>query len=334
MAAISSSDIIIYPSFNDVNTSSGGGRINKALAKATNTPGNFMPDPTPAMIAAGFQQLYKRFISFQNSEDRPSNSTRVYLKSVTPAGDRMYFFAGTQRDVQSGLSGSEDRFGTGVLTSGVSASATEIDVTVEDPSVIIFRDTELIVIDDGSNQQFVAIDGTPTIDGSVVTITLAEALLYNFAINTPVASVYEAGDIAPSVDNKSITTAGSGTLDLDDVVPHSIGSCEAEITITFTSSTAFTCSALIGSADDPIDLGTGNISSSFAPNHPDLGEAMFTIPSAAWGGTWASSDTAEFDLHPAAVPIWGDRNADADVASSDTNTVSLMVTGYSGAAPA
>ena len=37
MAAISS-DIIIYPSFNDVNTSSGGGRINKALAKATNTP--------------------------------------------------------------------------------------------------------------------------------------------------------------------------------------------------------------------------------------------------------------------------------------------------------
>ena len=95
MAAISSSDIIIYPSFNDVNTSSGGGRINKALAKGTAMGGNFMLDPTPAMIAAGFQQLYKRFISFQNSEDRPSNSTRVYLKSVTPAGDRMYFFAGT-----------------------------------------------------------------------------------------------------------------------------------------------------------------------------------------------------------------------------------------------
>lgn len=333
MAAVSSSDIIIYPSYNDVDSSSGGGRINKALAKATATSGNWMPDPSAAQIAAGFQQLIKRFVSVQNSEDRSSTSTRVYLKGVTAANDRIYFFAGTQRDIQSGLSGSEDRFGAGVLTNSQTASDTEIDVTVEDPSVIIFRDTELIVIDDGSNQQFVAIDGTPTIDGSVVTITLADALLYNFSSGVAVASVYEAGTVSASVDNKSLTTA-AGTLDLGQVTAHNIGSCEADVTITFTSSTAFTCAANIGSSGDPVDLGSGNTSSSFAPNHPDLGEAIFTIPSAAWGGTWATSDTAEFQVHPAAIAIWGDRNAAAAVSSSDSNTVTVVTTGYSGAAPA
>ena len=62
-------------------------------------------------------------------------------------------------------------------------------------------------------------------------------------------------------------------------------------------------------------VGSGNIASNFAPTNPDFGAPYFTLPSAIWGGAWASGETFTFQTHPAALPLWLKRVVPAGAAS-------------------
>lgn len=69
--------------------------------------------------------------------------------------------------------------------------------------------------------------------------------------------------------------------------------------IQFTSPTAFTCYL-----EDVGGIGSGVISSSFAPTNPLTGLPYFTIAAAGWGSGWASGNVLRFNIQGASYPVW------------------------------
>jgi len=55
----------------------------------------------------------------------------------------------------------------------------------------------------------------------------------------------------------------------------------------------------------------------------------FTIPAAAWGGTWANGETVTFITHPASIPIWEKRVIPAGANSLAGNKRIIVVRGES-----
>jgi hypothetical protein len=99
------------------------------------------------------------------------------------------------------------------------------------------------------------------------------------------------------------------------VVPENQGAVHEQITLTYSSATAFAASGdtITGS------LGTGNRTAGITLVDPRNGKAMGTIPAAAFGGTYASGDTVTFWLRPAAWPLWARLEMDAGAAPFSQN---------------
>jgi hypothetical protein len=184
-----------------------------------------------------------------------------------------------------------------------------------------FRDGETLRISDmddeddaTGHEEFIVISGTPTILGDVVTITLATPLANDYSdTDTYVAACIDIGDMVASAD-AAVVTSASGTFDDGEVTAHNIGCIEEEVTFTFTSATAFNAAGAVSGS-----LGSGNVSTPFAPTNSDFASAFFTIAAAAWGGTFATSDTVVIDFHPASTGIWEKRVTPAGTASFATS---------------
>ncbi|QWR76065.1 hypothetical protein [Candidatus Magnetomonas plexicatena] len=133
---------------------------------------------------------------------------------------------------------------------------------------------------------------------NVLTIKTVEQAANNYATsNTYCAVALSLGDIKTSADNKSIS--GSGTFDLTKLTLDNQGTIEDTWTFTFTSATAFTCSGTYAGS-----VGTGSINSTFTPNNANAGYKYFSVPTNAWGGTWATNNTLQFKTHPAKAALW------------------------------
>ena len=316
--------------FND--TSSNGGRMS-AVELSSGVVGNVFPDATEAERTAGSQKFRKLF--FKNSETTGLTlfNSRLFLELFTPAEDRVYFFQGTQTDIQSDLTGSENRYGSGQLNADVSAGATSIDVAVEDGATTIFRNGEKIRISDcadidatGCTTEIATINGTPTVLADVVTIPLASGLNNSFvAANTRVASILEFGDLEPTTTAFTVTS-GAGTYD-DTTYPvqgDNQGTIEQNWTLTFTSATNFDITG-----DTVGNQGTGNISSNTAPTNSDFGTPYWTLLSAGFGGTFTSGDTITFTTSPASIPTWVERVIPAGAASFSGNEAIIVFDGES-----
>lgn len=89
-------------------------------------------------------------------------------------------------------------------------------------------------------------------------------------------------------------------------------------TITFTSATAFTCSGA-----NEGSVGTGSVSSDFAPTNPNTGQPYFKIDKDGWGGTWANGETITFTTNPAGIPIWWREIVPAATAQEPNNIAVL-----------
>jgi len=136
---------------------------------------------------------------------------------------------------------------------------------------------------------------------NVCTVQLAEAVANAYAT----ANTYGSGCLYTALVQASydslVLTSSAGTYDSTNYPPvlHTDGAEEDDITLTFSSSSAFTASGLYAG-----DLGAGTTGSDFSPTNSDTGQPLVTIPSAAWGGTLASGDTLTLTTHPAAHPYW------------------------------
>ena len=108
------------------------------------------------------------------------------------------------------------------------------------------------------------------------------------------------GDLVATIDTLSKSSSG-GTYDTagHPIVGDNKGTIEDTITVTFNGSGTFSAAGLIAGA-----LGSGSVSSSFAPVNSDSSTPYFTIPVGFFTGSWINGDTLTVHTHPAALPVW------------------------------
>jgi len=324
---IQSSEIIWKKPQVDSDAAANGGRIT-AVVSPDATANNELPDVPQSELTSGVTRYRKRFIKIANDADLVAQGMKIYLRLHTPADDAALFFPGTQRDTQNDLTGTERLYGAGQLGADLTAGATSITVNTEGVAFDYFRNADTIVISDkgsvfaAGNRELAVISGAPSYSGDQATITLAAPLVNAYlAADTIVSSVYDAGDVQALADSYAVASA-SGTYDdiTYPVVVDHIGTTEQTWTVTFTGATTFD---VVGDAVGAV--GSGAISGDFSPTNADEEKPYFTLPSAGWGGTWASGDTLTFQTHPCAVPVWYKHVVPAGCAAFSGNMPYLAV---------
>ena len=326
------SEIKTYRSTVVNDTSANGGPISMTQ-EASGLSASLWPNVSKSQRAAGVTQYRKLFWKIEDSENLEASGVNIGLWQPTTSADRMYLFSGTEDDTQADIT-TPDLFGAGKLYEAALAGATSIKVTLDDIAVSVFRDEMLIRISDKTlvnnawsttgNEEFVTIDGTPTVSGSVLTIPLGSALVNGYGdTSTFVTGLIEIPSIKADVGTATVTSV-AGTFDKTKVVPQNVGGLTHTLTFTFTSATAFTCTSdLYG------DIGTGNRASTFAPTNNVLGSAHVSIPSTCWGGTFVLGNTVELELKAAAFGLWMKRVIPAGAASLGSVTRTVMFFGES-----
>lgn len=320
---VSTNEVKLYRSQTVNDTSSNGGRLSSVEISDGEVNGVW-PDIPQSERAAGSTKYRKLFVKFASATDDKAYNVKVGLLQPTAADDRVQLFTATQDAVQSSITGAESLFGAGKLNSTVLSGVTSVDVLVEHGGTVIFRDGQLIrisdkaTIDGSGNEEFVTISGTPSVVGNVVTITFTPALTQGYSqTNTYLSGLLEVGDVIGAISNK-VVTSSAGTFDETKPVVHSIGGIRQQWTATFSSATNFSV------AGDTVGaVGSGNISTSFAPTNASFGTPYLTIPSNTWGGTFSANDTVTFYTTPAAVPIWCRRVCPAGASSLSANWVKI-----------
>lgn len=326
------SEIKTYRSYTVNDTSSNGGPIS-LTEEATGLSSSLWPNVSKSQRTSGITQYRKLFWKIEDSENLEATGVNIGLWQPTTSADQMYLFAGTATDTQADIA-TPALFGAGKLYATATAGATSIQVTLDDIAVSVFRDGMLIrisdkIIESGAwsvtgNEEFVHVDGTPSVSGSVLTIPIDTALVNTYGTsNTYVTGLIEVSSIKADVGDQVVTST-AGTFNKTLVVPQNVGGMTHTLTFTFTSATAFTCvSDLYGS------LGTGNRSSTFAPTNNVLGSAHVSIPSTCWGGTFVIGDTVELELVAAAYGLWIKRVIPSGASSIGSVTRAIMFFGES-----
>lgn len=321
--AISSSELVYYASATVNDTSSNGGRIsaNEVVSGGSNT---WWPNVPEADLTTGKTQWRKGFVRIDNAANETAAVLRVGLWRPTTGEDEIYLALGTQTNIQSSF-GSPDLYGCGKLDSSVLTGANSLDVLVEDGAVIIFRDGDKIRISNetslgtGGTAEVHIINGTPSVVGDVVTLSLTGTLANDYSsTNTYISSLIETTNLAGSTTGKSVTST-SGTFTEANMTVGNLGSIYQVLTFTFTSATSFTVTS-----DAGIVLAGGTTTTTYAPTNISKGASYFSIPSTCWGGTWATNDTLQITTIPPALPILEKRVVPVGAASFGAQSRGLM----------
>lgn len=326
------SEIKTYRSWVVNDTSANGGPIS-LTQEASGLSASLWPNVSKAQRTAGVTQYRKLFWKIEDSENLEATGVLIGLWQPTTSADQMYLFEGTATDTQTDIT-TPELYGAGKLYEAVLSGAEEIKVTLDDITADVFRDGMQIRISDKTitsgawsvtgNEEFVTIDGTPSVSGSVLTIPLGSALVNGYGnTNTFVTGLIEVPSIKADVGNASVTSS-AGTFDKTKVVPQSVGGMTHELTFTFTSATAFSCvSDLFGS------LGNGNRASTFSPSNNTMGAIHVSVPSTCWGGTFVQGDVVKLELVAAAYGLWMQRVIPAGSSAIGSVTRTLMFFGES-----
>lgn len=314
-----------------------GGRMS-ANHSASGVKGNIWPDVSQAERASGSLKYRKLYIKVANPDNLVLQEARVFVETFTPADDEVTLIPGDFGDTQADLTGSERQYGAGQLDADASAAATSITVLTEGGAASgIFQNGDLVRVSDKSSvddtegtEEYLrlAASGAVSWDGDVATLTFdagVELGASYLAAQTRVASVIEAGDVQAQVDDLGVTSA-SGTYDDAEHPPEvdHIGGISQVWTVTFTGATTFDVTG-----DTVGSVGSGGTGADFSPNNPDFDRPYFTLPAAAWGGTWTNGDSLVFTTHPAAVPVWYKRRVPEGASSFAANQVIVAIAGES-----
>ena len=328
---ILASELKAYPSQTVTDTTANGGRIG-FTALTSGGLQNVFPHVFRAERLAGSTKRRKVFLRNTNDADETLYAPLVRLHAPAIGDDWVYFHVGTQRDTAADITGSERKFGVGTLKTTVTSGGSTLVATVEHSSLTgIYQAGDTIRITDkatpssatGNEEELVI--NTVSVSGTDVTITTTHTLAYGYTGGSAsIASVYKpSSDLACTVTNW-VETSGSGTFDetTSPVIGDNIGCAEQTWTLTFTDATSYT---VVG--DTVGSVGSGTISTDFAPANTLVSKPYFTLPAAGWGGTWASGNTIVFQTHPPAIPIWETRVVPADAGSLAGDGINLVLEG-------
>jgi hypothetical protein len=303
-------DLKLYKSLVITDTSINGDRVGYSEV-ADNVLNNLFPNVSAEERAAGGSRLRKAFFRNVNASLETLSNARVMIQHPSSAADFFVLIAGGQRDTQGDLAGTEKQHAAGVLNAQANAGGTQVVVDFDDASEVDLADTDILWIaavtwDSGNGKwtvtasEFNTVSGTPSWVGNQATIDLGSQLQNTYAAGSVCAMVIDLSDIKASAESWTETSA-AGTYDeaSNPLEFDAMGTVDDDFTLEFSDATNFTVTGLKEG-----NIGSGDISTDFAPTNPNTSTPYFTLRAAGWGGTWAASDTITFTTHPAAAGIW------------------------------
>ncbi len=325
---ITSSDFASYKSATVNDTSANGGRMNMAQPITSAVLENLFANIPSAELTAGSTKWRKMYKKLEDTEEGYMQNVGVHLRDQVQGDGAAYLVKGDWEDTQGSMTFS-DKYGSGTLAASVTAGATQLTVTVEDPAVTIYRAGDRIWITDGTNIEYKTIDtgGVSGPSGSVYTLDLTEALVnsYSLGVTTEISSLVEYGTVQTSVNTATVTTGDSGTADTAQLTLPNEG-CEYQVwTLTFTTATAFD---LTGDSISGSPIASGTVGVEFSPSNPNTSSAYFVIPASGFfGGTFQAADTVVFTTTPAGCPIWIQRVIPSSATAEANQTAKLRLYG-------
>jgi hypothetical protein len=274
--------------------------------------GNLIPLALPSDLTSG--RTVHRKLGFRvASADNGTGAESILRKWREISGQYAYssWFPCTRRLLNSEITGTEEKYGAGVLKFAVGATDTTLVVTVRHSSLAsgadaIFKDGKKVAVclasqgptADANLQSYAVVSGAPSVSGLDVTLTLAAPIGAAYAAGSTVQSYPTAVDIKTAYANV-VKTSASGVFTAASMVLDNIGTPTCSVTVTFSSSTTFnaTCNfpgGIVTAGSSA--LGAGSITAAFAPVNRFTSRPVLTLPVGIFSGTWASGDTVEFDL--------------------------------------
>jgi hypothetical protein len=326
---LQSTDLSWYKSLQVSDLSTNGGRLS-ATKIVSAIKNNILPDVTEQQrVSTGLDRYRKVFGKVESvGQDTLANAV-AHIKSYTPGDDIVELFAATQIDTQADITGSEQRYGAGKLNANITAGvSTTCVMLLEASTQVIHKATgNTIYIGNGTNEEY-HYNVAASKSGSLVTFTLDAGDNFSnsfLASNSIVATVLEkGGDLKVVIDPVSGIT-GTGTFNNAQISGNQEGTVEETWTFHFTSASNFYC---VGAIEG--NVGSGNITTPFAPTNTAKAKPFFTIAPAAWGGTWANLDEMTLVTHPSAFPVWINQDVPVGSASYSGNNFTLRLGGQSG----
>jgi hypothetical protein len=323
-----------------VSDASSNGSVMSSNLITSNVQQNVFPHVFKAERDAGDIKYRKLFAKVSNDDDLTLYNAQAWLDNPTPGDDWIVMWEGTQTDTQGDIAGTEAKYGCALIAANVTGgSDSTVEVTVEDASLAtgndaIFRNGGLCGITNkltpdavSGTTEFFTISEAPSVTGTSVTLTRTGTFSGSFTVleGARVFSVLELGDIECVVGTPVVTsTAGTFDHSTYPITGDNIGSVNDTITLSFTDATHFNASgARLGS------LGSGIITTNFAPNNPAFTKPYFTVEYLAFGGSFVAGDTIVFTIAPAAKGLWQKRVVPVGCASLSGNNCTLVLTGES-----
>lgn len=317
----------------DATPAQNGGRM--AFAQlVSGVKNNLFPDVSQFERGAGSVKWRKAFIHINSAQDAALLNVRLFLDTLTPAGDFVVFQLGTSTDTQDQIAGRA--YGIGTLFAPVAGGASQIQVVCEHnaeyASLQPFRVGDLVRVSDrpstggAGNEEWVTLTGV-VYGPDYATLDFTSALVNAYATaNTLVSTVYPQASVAGAWSNLALTSA-AGSFDsatVGNLVAHNKGAIEQTWTLTFTGQGFNVSGNTVGAL-----TAMGSTSADFAPVNPATGTPYFTIKAAGWSGTFQANESLHFDTHPAAIPIWYRRQVPAGTFSLANDFASLAIHGES-----
>lgn len=318
----------------DATPAQNGGRM--AFAQlVSGVKNNLFPDVSQSERGAGSVKWRKAFIHINSAQDAALLNVRLFLDTLTPAGDFVVFQLGSATDTQDQIAGRP--YGIGTLFAPVAGGASQIQVICEHNAEYAtlqpFRVGDLIRVSDrpstggAGNEEWVTLTGV-AYGPDYATLDFSPALVNDYAIQpTLVSTVYQQASVAGAWSNLAFTSA-AGSFDsatVGNLVAHNKGAIEQAWTLTFTGQGDFNVSGNTVGALPAM----GSTSADFAPVNPATGTPYFTIKAAGWSGTFQANENLHFDTHPAAIPIWYRRQVPPGTFSLANDFASLAIHGES-----
>ena len=266
-----------------------------------------------------------------NTSNEEGVNTKCWIDKETPGGDYIYFVPVAKGTIQSGITGSEEKFTVLPLSTNINISGTSFigNFPVAALSTSIAEGDLLLISNKTSptsltgTAELVTVVGTPVVAGTQVTFNFTPAVqnAYTTVAGTRASKIYEPGSMVASIGTLSKSSA-TGFYDDGNypIVPDNLGSVKDTFTITFSSATNFACTGARTGL-----IGSGVRSTNFAPNNPLISRPYFTIPSGFWTGTWTNGDTLTIPVEDSAFGICEVRVVPAGAATYTSNGTSLVV---------
>jgi hypothetical protein len=350
MAAILPNEIVTYPSISIVDGDANGGRMNHLIELPNNAVGVF-PDILEAQRLDGRigtnALTQKVFRCVRNAENKTYTDALLYLGfPFDAAGHVLEITPATHTSVWSDVK-SLRRYGVGNLSNAPAFNGatgkTTIVVQTAGSGFNHFQVNDEIII----TNQLSTTDSTGTMEvltiesatyvGTECTIIVNGRLRYNYqptrlsggvTINTRVASCAPMGDVKCGF-SASANSSAAGTFDPSKILARNMGAKHQTITVQFNSATTFT--AISNQSEIGSSVVSGSVAATWEPQD-NFGQPMLSVPSEAWGGTWASGDSIQIHITPPAMPVFLVIQVQAGSPAFESQQIPLWSFGHSSSA--